>query len=105
MPINTSVKMKRSPWWRNSRSLSSRASTIGGKNIIVTITEDDADLFRSLRNRAELAIRTEAVAHGESESLKAEIKKTAAKCLFASTNEDMHGKKKAKKSAEKIIRL
>jgi hypothetical protein len=36
-----------------------------GKNIIVTITEDDADLFRSLRNRAELAIRTEPVAHGE----------------------------------------
>ena len=36
-----------------------------GKNIMVTITEDDADLFRNLRNRAEFAIRTEPVAHGE----------------------------------------
>jgi hypothetical protein len=36
-----------------------------GRNIIVTITEDDADLFRSLRNRAEVAIRTRAVADGE----------------------------------------
>jgi hypothetical protein len=34
-----------------------------GKCIIVTITEDDADLFRSLRIRAELAIRNESVAH------------------------------------------
>ena len=34
-----------------------------GECIVVTITEDDADLFRSLRNRAELAIRNESVAH------------------------------------------
>jgi hypothetical protein len=37
----------------------------GGNNIIVTITGEDADLFRSLRNRAQLAIRTEPVAHSE----------------------------------------
>ena len=30
-----------------------------GRNIIVTITEEDADQFRSLRDRAELAIQTE----------------------------------------------
>ena len=30
-----------------------------GRDIIVTITEEDADQFRSLRDRAELAIQTE----------------------------------------------
>jgi ParB-like nuclease domain len=36
-----------------------------GTNVIVTITDDDADLFHSLRNRAEEAIGTRAVAYGE----------------------------------------
>jgi hypothetical protein len=34
-----------------------------GECIVVTITLDDADLLRSLRNRAELVIRNESVAH------------------------------------------